>query len=60
MTGLRPSTTGIYALEPGIRAVPSLKDHVTLPQHFAAQGYFTSTSGKVFHDGSLTPARSGP
>ncbi len=55
LTGLRPSTTGIYALEPGIRAVPSLKDHVTLPQHFAAQGYFTATSGKVFHDGSLKP-----
>src|SRR5437764_9177347 len=36
LTGLRPSTTGIYALQPGIRAVAALKDHVTLPQHFAA------------------------
>ena len=26
LTGLRPTTTGIYALEPGIRAVPALKD----------------------------------
>ena len=34
LTGLRPSTTGIYALEPGIRAVASLKDRVTLPQDF--------------------------
>src|SRR3954447_596932 len=37
LTGLRPSTTGIYSLQPGIRAVPMLKDHVTLPQHLAAQ-----------------------
>src|SRR5262245_66305734 len=27
LTGLRPSTTGIYALQPGIRAVASLKAH---------------------------------
>src|SRR5438552_17440477 len=40
LTGLRPSTTGIYALQPGIRAVASLKDHVTPPQHFAVHGYF--------------------
>ena len=56
LTGLRPTTTGIYALEPGIRAVASLKDKVTLPQHFAAHGYWTATSGKVFHDGSIAPA----
>jgi choline-sulfatase len=55
LTGLRPSSTGIYALEPGIRAVPTLKDKVTLPQHFAAHGYWTATSGKVFHDGSIAP-----
>src|SRR5262249_37700717 len=55
LTGLRPSTTGIYGLQPGIRAVASLKDWVTLPQHFAAHGYFTFTAGKVFHDGSIPP-----
>jgi arylsulfatase A-like enzyme len=32
-----------------------LKECVTLPQHFAASGYTTYTSGKVFHDGSLSP-----
>ncbi len=56
LTGLRPTTTGIYALEPGIRAVASLKDRVTLPQYFAAHGYATSAFGKVFHDGSIPPA----
>src|SRR5579862_9322195 len=39
LTGLRPSTTGIYGLQPGIRSVAALKDQVTLPQHFAASGY---------------------
>jgi choline-sulfatase len=56
LTGLRPTTTGIYTLQPGIRTVASLKDHVTLPQNFGAHGYFTATSGKVFHDGSIAPA----
>jgi len=55
MTGLRPSTTGIYALKPGIREVESLKNHVTLPQYFGSQGYFTFTCGKVYHDGSIAP-----
>jgi arylsulfatase A-like enzyme len=55
MTGLRPSTTGIYALLPGIRDVDALKDHVTLPQYFSSQGYFTFTCGKVYHDGSIKP-----
>jgi choline-sulfatase len=55
LTGLRPSTTGIYSLQPGIRAVPALKDHVTLPQHLAAEGYLTFCAGKVFHDGSIPP-----
>ncbi|MDB5387940.1 MAG: arylsulfatase family protein [Planctomycetaceae bacterium] len=56
LTGLRPSTTGIYGLAPGIRDVAALKQTVTLPQHFAKQGYFTSHFGKVFHDGSIPPA----
>ncbi len=55
LTGLRPSTTGVYALQPGIRSVAALKDHVTLPQHFARHGYHTFTAGKVFHDGSVPP-----
>ena len=56
LTGLRPSTTGLYTLLPGVRAVPALKNRVTLPQAFAAGGYFTFTAGKVFHDGSIPPA----
>ena len=55
LTGLRPSTTGIYGLAPGIRAVASLTNWVTLPQYFARHGYFTAGFGKVFHDGSIPP-----
>ncbi len=55
LTGLRPSTTGVYALQPGFRSVPALKDVVTLPQYFEAHGYHTFAAGKVFHDGSVPP-----
>ncbi|MCX6896758.1 MAG: sulfatase [Verrucomicrobia bacterium] len=53
LTGLRPSTLGIYGLAPGIRNTPVAKDCVTLPQYFARQGYFTAAFGKIFHDGSI-------
>lgn len=49
MTGLRPSTTGIYGLAPWIRDVPALNDLVTLPQYLKQHGYTTYTGGKIFH-----------
>lgn len=52
MTGLRPSTTGIYGLQPGHREVDATKNVVTLPQHFANNGYRTLSAGKVFHNTS--------
>ncbi|MEY4485315.1 MAG: hypothetical protein RL693_2767 [Verrucomicrobiota bacterium] len=55
LTGLRPSTTGIYGLAPGIRDVATLKQHVTLPQALHQQGYSTFTCGKIYHDGSFKP-----
>lgn len=56
LTGLRPSTTGVYGLSPGIRDVESLRNHVTLPQTFTQAEYFTFTCGKIYHDGSMQPA----
>src|SRR3982751_6474162 len=50
MTGLRPSTAGVYALGPWLRDVPALKNVVTLPQHFQASGYRTLSTGKIYHD----------
>lgn len=55
LTGLRPSSTGIYGLVPGIRDVEQTKDWITLPQTFTRAGFFTYTCGKIYHDGSIKP-----
>ena len=49
MYGLRPSTTGIYMNAPKPWTVEALKDRVTMPRHFAANGYRTLTTGKIYH-----------
>ena len=53
LTGLRPSTTGIHGLAPGIREVDRTRQVVTLPQAFTRAGWFTHLSGKIHHDGSI-------
>jgi choline-sulfatase len=50
--GVRPSSTGIYGLSPAARELPELKERISLPQHFAAQGYSTYATGKIFHGGT--------
>lgn len=55
LTGLRPSSTGIHGLVPGIRDVEQTRHHVTLPQTFTGAAYFTYTCGKIYHDGSIKP-----
>ena len=47
LTGLRPSTTGIYNNEQWWR--PALPEAVTLPQHFMRNGYYVAGAGKVLH-----------
>ena len=49
MTGLRPSSTGIYGLAPWIKSLPEFKDCETLPQYFSNRGYTTYTTGKIYH-----------
>ena len=51
MTGLRPSTTGVYGLAPTIRQVEDFKNVVTLPQYFKKHGYATYMGGKIYHGG---------
>ncbi len=53
--GRRPSTTGVHGLEPAPREVASLRDALSLPQCFAAAGYHTTTSGKIYHDSATMP-----
>jgi iduronate 2-sulfatase len=49
LTGLRPTTIGIYDLGTNFRkAVPNA---VTLPQYFKQHGYRTEGMGKIFHVG---------
>jgi choline-sulfatase len=50
LTGLRPTTTGIYSLSPWFREMEQYKDLVTLPQYFEKNGYVTMTTGKIYHD----------
>lgn len=47
MTGLWPSTTGVYANRQPFRRVRP--DAVTLPQHFMAHGYTALGAGKIYH-----------
>ncbi|WP_299057428.1 sulfatase [uncultured Polaribacter sp.] len=53
MTGLRPSTTGIYGMTPDneIRRAgnPTTKEITFLPEYFAQNGYHTMGIGKLFH-----------
>jgi choline-sulfatase len=58
MTGLRPSTTGIYGLEPSFRTIDRYADWKSLPQYFTEAGYTTYGAGKLFHWGvhSIAPA----
>lgn len=49
MTGLRPSSTGIYGLAPWFRDLPEYKDLVSLPQHLRNNGYKALTTGKIYH-----------
>ena len=54
MTGLRPSTTGIYGMigDDKIRndENPATKDITFLPEYFRQNGYYTMGIGKLFHD----------
>ena len=47
LTGLRPSTTGVYFNSNPWR--PQVPDVITLPRHFKNNGYFVAGFGKVYH-----------
>jgi len=53
MTGLRPSTTGIYGMidDDKIKVDnPVTEDIVFLPEYFKNNGYYTMGIGKIFHN----------
>ena len=47
MTGLRPSSTGLY--DNGHWWLPNLPKVVTIPEHFRSHGYQVVGAGKIFH-----------
>lgn len=48
LSGLRPENTGIIDNKTPI--LETRPDITTLPRHFRNNGYFTASTGKVFHD----------
>jgi arylsulfatase A-like enzyme len=55
MTGLRPSTTGVYQNNQPFRLSERGKDAVTLTQHLRTFGYKPVGSGKIYHGGFSDP-----
>jgi len=49
MTGVRPSTSGIYANKNEWRKSPVLANAKTIPEYFREQGYAVKGAGKIFH-----------
>jgi arylsulfatase A-like enzyme len=49
MTGIKPSTSGVYVNKQEWRENPVLENRVTLPQHFMENGYTAIGSGKIYH-----------
>jgi arylsulfatase A-like enzyme len=56
MTGIRPSTSGVYENQQPMRESSVLKDAVTIPQHFMAHGYTATGGGKIYHGSFPDPA----
>ncbi len=49
MTGMMPSTSGVFGNEQDWRRSVQIAGKPTLPEHFKALGYATAAGGKIFH-----------
>ena len=49
MTGVAPSSSGIYHNGQDWRKSPRLEKAVTIPEHLRAHGYHAAGAGKIFH-----------
>lgn len=49
MTGLRPSTTGVYDNGQPMRKSPVIANALTVTQHFRTHGYDVMGGGKIYH-----------
>lgn len=55
MTGIRPSTSGVYTNSQPWRQSPVLKDAPTIPQWFRQSGYEVFGAGKILHGAYQDP-----
>ena len=53
MSGLRPSTSGVYDNNTDWRKV--IPDVTTIPLHFRANGYYAAGAGKIYHESYARP-----
>ena len=56
MTGIRPSSSGVYANSNDWRQVELLQGVETIPRYFRNQGYDVRGGGKLFHAHTLFPS----
>ena len=56
LTGLLPSTTGVYGNRMAFRMSPVAFNAVTLPRYFSLNGYFSTGVGKITHEKFPDPA----
>ena len=49
MTGISPTTSGVYQNSDEWRAMPTLADAITIPENFRINGYKVIGGGKIFH-----------
>lgn len=51
MASLYPSTSGIYFLNPDLKASPVAAKNTLMPERFQSEGYYVTGVGKLFHNG---------
>lgn len=57
LTGLRPSTSGVYTNRQNLINSDTAAKVPTLPQYFSANGYLSISTGKIFHKHPLQEGR---
>jgi arylsulfatase A-like enzyme len=57
LTGLRPSTSGVYSNRENLRHSEKASQVLTIPQYFSANGYTSISTGKIFHKHPGKPDR---
>ena len=49
LSGFMPNRTGIYANSQKMMESSLVQTHLTLPEYFSRNGYYTLSTGKIFH-----------